>query len=402
MRMVFVMSKSPWPLTGGQEVIAHHTIQALINAGHNIDILLTDPNHNDSAWPLNSNVTIHNITPSNTHKFPSAYGHKRWMRYWGINPALPDSVARTIANLQPDYIECIGQQIAPLMYHVKSLLPHTPVAWMAADDWCLYHLTHIKSCTGVSSKTKELLQAIRMAAYQRYYRNCFDVVYAVAEPDAKAMRQFSRLNNVVVCPNGVDSKHFSPNLNIKTKSESASFWGRLDFTPNIQAVKTICKLWNKITPIHPNAICDIVGPGADNQLIQLIQSTNGVNYIGEVDNIRDQVLPTQIALLPMSTGGGIKNKLLEAAAMGMAIITTNHGCSGLNFGGQQPWIVANDDNQLIQSLSNLWSHPQRINNIGMCARQWVIDNYCWDHVACVREAIISRFSNQTIHTGVAA
>mgnify|MGYP003306568869 CR=1 FL=1 len=51
------------------------------------------------------------------------------------------------------------------------------------------------------------------------------------------------------------------------------------------------------------------------------------NYLGDTKNIRDLLLKSNIVVLPSFYGEGLPKILIEAAACGLPVITTNHpGC----------------------------------------------------------------------------
>ena len=88
-------------------------------------------------------------------------------------------------------------------------------------------------------------------------------------------------------------------------------------------------------------------------------------------------------MLPFISGGGIKNKLLEAAAMGLPIICTLNGLSGTKGNppvrwATLPWVWG-------KALGELWTSAEARESLGRAARQWVIENHTWDAAAKVAE-----------------
>jgi len=62
-----------------------------------------------------------------------------------------------------------------------------------------------------------------------------------------------------------------------------------------------------------------------------------------------------VTILPMRCGGGIKNKLLEAAAMTRPIVASPRAVRGLEFDhGAKPLLVCCTHRQWVDSISQLW------------------------------------------------
>jgi glycosyltransferase involved in cell wall biosynthesis len=103
----------------------------------------------------------------------------------------------------------------------------------------------------------------------------------------------------------------------------------------------------------------------------------------DVPDIRPTVAAHQIALLPMISGGGIKNKLLEAAALGKAIVCTSISCGGLR--GTPPVIVVDDEQAWVDALVTLWQDRIARQNLERDARAWILKSHTWE--AAAREAM---------------
>lgn len=391
MRMVFVIPNLPWPLTGGQEIIAHHTIRTLLDRQHEIHLITTAASPKRTTWPLTANVTIHHLADQQSEKnTPHRYTHKRWLRYFGIDFNHPDTLAKLITSIKPDYIECLGQQILPLMSKVKTILPNIPVTWMGADDWCLHHLSNLKSCKSLTRKISTFKQALIMAAYQFSYRNCFDAIFMVSNRDTAAAKRFSRFKNVITIPNGVDTDYFKPDDDITPEPHTAVFWGRLDFTPNVDAVRFICEeIWPAVTQQCPQARCNIVGFSPTVELQLLMEKTQGIQWQGPANDIRPHIHKNAIALMPMRTGAGIKNKLLEAASTAKTIITTSHATSDLNFSGPNPFTIADTTEQITHTLLEIWKQLKANPTINSPARDYVLKYHQWEAAAITRESLVT-------------
>jgi glycosyltransferase involved in cell wall biosynthesis len=139
----------------------------------------------------------------------------------------------------------------------------------------------------------------------------------------------SNHKSYIVNGSGVDLKHYSykpPN------TDSASF---LMIARLINA-KGIYEYYEAARIIHflyPNIQFKLIGALDNNidaissNLFNAIKSGKTIQYLGEVDDVRPYINNASVVVLPSYYGEGIPRCLLEAMAMGRAIITCNSvGC----------------------------------------------------------------------------
>ena len=89
----------------------------------------------------------------------------------------------------------------------------------------------------------------------------------------------------------------------------------------------------------------------------------------------------QVVVLPFVSGGGIKNKLLEAASMGKAIVCTPRACGGLRADGFSPLVAARTAGDWIRAVTRLWSDAGERRRLGEEARRWVSERHTWRSAA---------------------
>jgi glycosyltransferase involved in cell wall biosynthesis len=191
------------------------------------------------------------------------------------------------------------------------------------------------------------------------------------------MRWIAGVRNVDVLPNGVDSEHFRP-AGAPPLPNTAAFWGRLDFGPNVQALEWFCgRVWPLVLREVPDARFTIIGfnPGAE---IERLSAQPGIELKPNLRDLRRAACEHSAAVLPFVSGAGIKNKLLEAAAMGLPIVCTSTATLGLK--GSLPAAIASAPQDFAAALVQTWRDPNRAAR-GAAAREWVVDHHTWESTA---------------------
>lgn len=109
------------------------------------------------------------------------------------------------------------------------------------------------------------------------------------------------------------------------------FLGLQSYSPNALATNHI------LTEIMPRLqasgfACEmlIAGKGLPEHLQEAIATTNGaIRYLGFVDDLDVFIKACDLMLNPITTGGGIKTKAIEALAYNKVIVSTENGAAGI-------------------------------------------------------------------------
>ena len=96
-------------------------------------------------------------------------------------------------------------------------------------------------------------------------------------------------------------------------------------------------------------------------------------------DLRPEISRHELTVLPFVSGGGIKNKLLEAAAMGQAIVATPRATSGLRT--SPPIVCASTPTAFAEALVALWEDGRRRTAMGADVRAWVLAQHSWQQTA---------------------
>jgi glycosyltransferase involved in cell wall biosynthesis len=106
----------------------------------------------------------------------------------------------------------------------------------------------------------------------------------------------------------------------------------------------------------------------------------GVEVVGEVADVRPYLQRAAVAVAPLTFGGGSRLKILEALAMGKAVVSTPKGAEGLELiDGEHLAIRALDD--FPEAIASLLSDPQRRRQLGAAGRAFVQAEHDWSSLA---------------------
>ncbi len=311
------------------------------------------------------------------------------MRYWATSPARLSSARRAVVEVGFDV--CIATGIHGLL--LLHQLEDRQTIWYAGDELTVGILSQLAWANGVGRNRKLLAEAARVLLFTRMSRDVPNETWVVARRDARSMRRIMGRRNVSVIENGVDTERYRP-IEGEVGKRSAIFWGRLDFGPNEQAVRFLVqRVWPLVREIEPQARLIVMGFAPSKRVLALAAQP-GVELIANAPDIRPLVCSAPIALYPFSSGTGIKNKLLEGAAMERALLVSPTAVDGLSAPEPNPWRVCGAPRQWRDELIKLWGAPAEARELGRAARAWVAGSYSWSRAGALAEASVQRVVGQ--------
>lgn len=147
-----------------------------------------------------------------------------------------------------------------------------------------------------------------------------DAFIRLAGPDAAP--------RVTVVPNGVDLEYFVP---VPGTREPATiiFSGKMSYHANEAAAWHLARrVMPEIWRFRPEARLVIAGKDPSKTLSGLTADPR-VEVTGYVDDLRPLFARATVAVSPLLYGAGIQNKILEAMASGVPVVTSSQACSSL-------------------------------------------------------------------------
>ena len=205
----------------------------------------------------------------------------------------------------------------------------------------------------------------------------FDRVQVFTSQDAERFRSAapSMASRVRVNPFGIDlpvaadPEQQDPNAVVFVGSFNhepnvdAAAWLATDILPGVLARHVGVKLW-------------LVGEDPPKTLTGL--ASPAITITGRVADVTPFLQTAAVVVAPVRTGGGMRRKVLEAMALGKAIVTTRLGAEGLVGPSERlPLILADTSGEFSNQVTRLLESPQTRQDLGARARAYVAEHHSW-------------------------
>ena len=227
------------------------------------------------------------------------------------------------------------------------------------------------------------------AAWMRYYepRVAADVdrVIAMSEEDCALLQTRAPGVQVNVMPNGVDTRTLLP-LPPVVGPPALLFVGSMNYRPCVDAAGWLVR---EILPLlrrtHPGLHVWIVGRSPLPEVLAL--AGDDVTVTGEVEHVVPYYERATLAVVPLRAGGGTRLKILEAMALGRAVVSTTVGAEGLRVTDDRHLALADDAPSMARVIAALLDDPVRRSRLEGAARTLVEASYDWDRIAASQLAL---------------
>jgi sugar transferase (PEP-CTERM/EpsH1 system associated) len=230
--------------------------------------------------------------------------------------------------------------------------------------------------------------------YEKRINQNFDHSVFVSQKEADL---FSFLcpgaRNLMVIPNGVDCEYFSPDKASTTRQFGTHdmklatnniqytllFNGAMNYYANVDGIRWFCgEIFPMIKKEYPNLQLYIVGSDPHPK-VQALGAREGVRVTGFVDDIRPFYHIADLCVIPLRLARGVQNKVLEAMAMGKAVICTRNAIEGIQAVPGQHCVVEDTPVGFSEAVLRFLGNQNGRKRLGARARELVKKNYDWSN-----------------------
>jgi len=221
------------------------------------------------------------------------------------------------------------------------------------------------------------------------YRDA-DGVYLCSAADERRLLDQLRGIRTAVIPNAADVEYYRPRpTDPPSDGRTVVYFGLLSTVPNVDGVIHFARnIWPRIAAAHPGARWKIIGSRPPPSLLALAGSR--VELTGFVSDLRPHLAAAAVVVVPLRLGGGTRLKIVEAMAMGKAVVSTTLGAEGIEAVPGRDLLVEDAYATFADAVNRLLAEPGLAARIGQSARQLAVERYAWSGAARTLEGFYRR------------
>jgi polysaccharide biosynthesis protein PslH len=377
MKIVFIVSRFPYPLEKGDKLRAFQHIVNLKSLGHEVhlvalsDVPVTDQDQSYlKSYCSSIRIFSFNKAQLALNLFRSFSLRIPFQVAYFFDPEYRLQIEKHIYSVSPDIVYC--QLIRTILYaeHIKNIpcvVDYQDAFGTGMRQRAVKAPFWLKS---VFTREYELIGEFESRSWSWFNRH-----FVISQTDRHGLNVPDNVN-IEILPNGIDTTFFQP----KTSEHryDITFVGNMNYPPNVDAA---IFLVNDVMPlvwrVHPSASVQIAGASPHRNVKSLAGPR--VTVTGWVDDIRDCYSNSKIFIAPMRTGTGLQNKLLEAMAMRMACVTTPISFVPLGADEGVHLLVGSDARSLAEGLIRLMSDDKYRDQVASQGHDFVVEKYSMHH-----------------------
>ena len=233
------------------------------------------------------------------------------------------------------------------------------------------------------SRWRSGLELMRLGGLEAGLPRWFRAVTTINEADSNEVRRLAGhgARNVHTVPNGVADVFLQP-LDDTPRRRGVAFWGNLHFPPNAAALRHFMQdIYVPHLRQHDVEVA-IAGENPPDWLRDIASSDPNVKVLGYVDDLAAAVRHHAVMINPMLLGSGMKNKVLEAFGLGLAVVSTGLGMESVPQAVDgQHWLQAEQPADFAEAVRSLLDDEPRRRRISTAANRLVHEHYRWNVVS---------------------
>ncbi len=280
-------------------------------------------------------------------------------------------IVEILDDFQPDVIQIESIFLSTYLPAIKQ---HSDAVKVLRVHNIEYHIWHgLASKSGNRFRRKYLFNLTkRLKRFEKDAWKKYDLVLPITEKDAFHIKRVEKTVDLIVAP-------FSIKIDQLPARSYNEQWvgyhlGAMDWIPNREGMRWFLKdVWPKIHNMLPKFEFYFAGRNMPAEFEGL--NRDGVHCLGEVANAAEFLADKKILIVPITSAGGIRVKILEAMAAGKVVITTPEGIKGLDARVGDHYLLARKPEEFVKAVKWCLMHKGEAEQMAEKARELVINKY---------------------------
>lgn len=382
--ILIILPWLPYPMKSGGHQAIYNGIKAIYN---NVNVFITytidDVNYNKDVINKFLQIFDNNITiapfiidtkPSTNNLFQNIYvclwrikqllffkkvkqkssiNTKAWIEiFFPKNDLYIQHINNLINKFNIDLVQCEmltnGSIVLNLPTYIKKIFVHHEIGFVC-NKQIIQDSLEFNHTDNTFFKLAKILELEVL--------NYYDGIITLSKSDENILKESGIKTAIFPSLAIVDNSHnYIPSLKDQYK---LSFIGPQFHSPNLKGVNWFLEnCWKDLKKKNSNYKLNIIGSWDKCMQDEISSNYSDVYFLGYVDNLAEALRDTTL-IVPITVGSGIRMKILEAAAIGIPIVTTTIGVTGIPFKNNLHCMISDTPADFIKSILNLQNETTR-------------------------------------------
>ena len=357
MRILFLTHRLPYAPNRGDRIRAYHLLKTLSTFA---EVTLFSLVHDDeeashvgdlSAWTTGVHVARVPIWRNRLRAAPALFTSRPMTHVLLDAPGLVRQVGNVAEDVSPDVVFAYCSGMARL-----AAVPQLAIRPLVHD---MVDVDSAKWAT-LADRTPAPLAAVYrrearvLGRFEREVTERARLTLVVNDREHATLGALAPGARIETLENGVDVDYFA-RTGPAAETPTVVFTGVFNYGPNQDAALWLIReIWPRVLAGEPAAQLAIVGAGAGQSLVDEAARAKGVVVTGAVPDVRPYLHKAAVSVAPLRAARGLQNKVLEALAAGLPVVTTSTVATGLPPRVRESCLVADDADRIASAILRLF------------------------------------------------
>jgi polysaccharide biosynthesis protein PslH len=384
-RIFILLSRVPYPLEKGDKLRAFYQIRELAKYHDLYLCALSDqaahPDAEKNLLPFVKEFRVFRFGKCAiaARLLKNLFHRKPFQVAYFYSKAIHKKISDYITETKPDHIYCqlirtaeyLKDQTIDKTIDYQDVLSKGLQRRMEIAPW------HLKPLLRIEYE--------RVKNYEAGVFEAFTKKTIISYPDRELIPHPGN-NSIHVVPNGVDTDFFHP-MEME-KDYEVIFSGNMGYPPNINGAEYLV---HEIMPLVwarlPKARVILAGASPSPRVRAL--NSERVLVTGWVEDMRPWYARSKVFVAPMQIGTGLQNKVLEAMAMKLPVITSPLANKALKALPGTELLIGNNPSEYAQQILSLLNDNYYYNKLIISGLNFTRNQFQWDSICLRLEKIIT-------------
>ncbi len=374
MKILQICSKIPFPPKDGGSIAMNILTHGLINAGNEVHVLAVNtPKHfikdEDIDPDYRKKTNYRSVFIDTSVKRLDAILNLFSSKSYNIIRFYSEDFEKVlIERLRSEKYDVIHLETLWVSPYVDVIRKHSKAKIVLRSQNVEFMIwERLAEDTGSPLKKMYLkLLSKRLKKYELELLNKYDAIATITELDSVVFKKMGCTIPIIHVPFGIDLEKYKIDT-FNLEKPSVFHIGAMDWRPNADGINWFLKsVWIKVLSKHSSIKLYLAGRNMPDWLLEL--KMENVVVEGEVKDSHKFINSKSIMIVPLTSGGGMRVKIIEGMALGKTIISTAIGAEGIEYENGKNILIANSENEFVQAIHKCLEDINFCDTIGKNAR----------------------------------
>jgi len=233
------------------------------------------------------------------------------------------------------------------------------------------------------------LEGRKLMREERRLATRFDLCTATTRAERETLDGYGTGVPTDWFPNGVDSDYFAPDGSAYD-ADTVAFVGRMDYYPNQECMFDFCANTLPVLRAQRPGIKLLIIGADPSPAVRKLGELPGVTVTGSVPDVRPWLRQAALMVAPLNIARGTQNKILEAMALGVPVVTSRLAAGGVDAQAPEHFLVADGAAETAAAVLRIQDSRAERARLAQAGRARMLSHHAWEPSMQRMEAIIDR------------